>query len=142
MLRHMWHTVNARQIKHYLVQKRTNSAFAARQLTAVMHGRISLAASSFEEKNEVGQPSIGNDDVQSPPERKDDGDPDVSPLPPVRRGFTKEEKIAIQETFANNITHQSITLREVLALKSTHPLLADIESKRLLDKVRSLYSQV
>ena len=57
----------------------------------------------------------------------------------VRQTWTKEEERAIKETFADNISRQSITLREVLALKRTNPLLVDCENKRLLDKVRGLY---
>ena len=82
---------------------------------------------------------MGKDNSVSPPERKDESDHDVEPLPLVRQNWTKEEERAIQETFADNISHQSITMQEVLALKVTHPLLKDCENKRLLDKVRALY---
>lgn len=136
---HIWHTERTAD-KHYLVQKRTNSAFAARQLTAVMHGRPSSPAVISRSKNDdIEQPSMRKYDFYSPPEEKVDGNLDAIPVPPVHQTWTKEEERAIKETFADNISHQSITLQEVLALKRTHPLLVDCENKRLLDKVRGLY---
>ncbi|XP_068696690.1 uncharacterized protein [Montipora foliosa] len=137
---HMAHTERTADKHYHLVQKRTNSAFAARQLTAVMHGRPSSpAVPSRSKNNEIEQPSMRKDDFDSPPEGKEDGDLDAVPVPPVRQTWTKEEERAIKETFADNISRQSITLREVLALKRTNPLLVDCENKRLLDKVRAMY---
>lgn len=42
---------------------------------------------------------MGKDDSASPPERKDESDLDVEPLPLVRQNWTKEER-AIEEVFA------------------------------------------
>ena len=136
---HMAHTERTADKHYHLVQKRTNSAFAARQLTAVMHGRSSPAVSSSSKNDDIEQPSMRKDDFDSALGGKDEGDLDAVPVPPVRQTWTKEEERAIKETFADNISRQSITLREVLALKRTHPLLVDCENKRLLDKVRGLY---
>ena len=130
---HMAHTARTADKHYHLVQKRTSSAFAA------MHGRVSPTVSSHERNDEIEQPSMRKDEFESPPERKDDSDLDVAPVPPIRQSWTKEEERAIQETFADNISHQSVTLRQVLALKGTHPLLVDCKNKRLLDKVRGLY---
>ena len=41
--------------------------------------------------------------------------------------------------FVDQISRQSVTIREVLALEQTHPLLKNSENKRLLDKTRGLY---
>ena len=137
---HMAPTERTSDKNYHLVQKRTNSTFAARQLTAIMHGRPSSPAVLSRSKNDdIEQPSMTKNDFYSPPEGKDDGDHDALPVPPVRQSWTKEEERVIKETFADNISPQSITLREVLALKHTHPLLVDCENKRLLDKVRGLY---
>ena len=114
--------------KHYhVVQKLTNSAFAARQLTAVMHGRSSPAVPSRGKNDDIEQPSMRKDDFESPG-REDDGDLDAVMVPPVRQTWTKEEERAIKETFADNIRRQSITLPKVLALKRTPPLLVDCEN--------------
>ena len=115
--------------KHYLMQKRINSAFSARQLMAVMHGRSSRAVPSRRKNDDIEHPSTRKDHFDSPLGGKDDGDLDVVPVSPVRQTWTKEEERTIKEIFADNISCQSITLQEVLALKRTHPLLIDCENK-------------
>ena len=135
----MAHTERTADKHYHLMQKRTNSAFAARQLTAVMHGRSSPAVPSGSKNDYIEQPSMRKDHFDSALGGKDDGDLDAVPVPPVHQTWTKEEERAIKETFTDNISCQSITLWEVLALKRTHPLLVDCENKRLLDKVRGLY---
>ena len=106
--------------KHYnLVQKRANSAFAARQLAAIIHGNSSSAVSSRE--------------------RKSNDDNNLTHTPPLWQTWTDEEHKAVQQVFADQISRQSVTMREVLALKQTHPLLKNSENERLLDKIRGLY---
>ena len=110
--------------KHYhIVQKRANSAFATSQLAAIMHGNSSSMVSSRERKAD--------------PECKDANDP--TQTPPLRQIWTDEEHRAVQEVFADQISRQSVTMREVLALKQTHPSLKNSDNKRLLDKIRGLY---
>ena len=126
--------------KHYhLVQKRTNSAFAAKQLTAVMHGRVSPATSSLARKDDDEQSNTRKDDCGPSNERSDDGELDVVPLPLVRQSWTEEEEKVIQEVFSDQISRQSVTLKDVLTLKGSHPLLVNCDNKRLLDKVRGIY---
>ena len=99
-----------------------------------MHGTPSSPAVPSHSKNDdIEQPSMRKDDFDSPPEGKDDGDLDAVPVPLVFQTWTKEEERAIKETFADNISCQSITLRKVLALKCTNSLLVDCENKRLLE---------
>lgn len=106
---HMAHSEHTAD-KHYnLVQKRANSAFAARQLAAIMHGNSSSVISSRERKVD--------------PESNAYDDNDLTHTPPLRQTWTEEEHKAVQEVFADQISHQSVTMREVLALKQTHPLL-------------------
>ena len=136
---HMAYTERTADKHYHLVQKRINSAFSARQLMAVMLGRSSPAVPSRRKNDDIEHPSIRKDHFDSPLGGKDDGDLDAVPVPPVRQTWTKEEERTIKETFADNISCQSITLREVLALQRTHPLLIDCENRRLLDKVRGLY---
>ncbi|KAL9958722.1 hypothetical protein ACROYT_G035774 [Oculina patagonica] len=120
---HMAHSERTADKHYHLLQKRTNSAFAARQLTTIMHGSSSPAVSSHERKGD--------------PESIDEQD--LTPTPLARQSWTEEEEKAVQEVFADQISRQSITMREVLALKETHPLLKNSENKRLLDKIRGLY---
>ena len=116
---HMAHSERTADKHYHLVQKRANSAFAARQLAAIMHGNSSSAVSSRE--------------------RKSNDDNDLTHTPPLRQTWTDEEHKAVQQVFADQISRQSVTMREVLALKQTHPLLKNSENKRLLDKIRGLY---
>ena len=125
---HMAHPQRTADKHYHVMQKRTNSAFVARQLTAVMHGRSSPAVPSRGKNDDIEQPSMRKDDFESPPGREDDGELDAVPVPPVRQSWTKEDERAIKETFANHIRCQSITSRKVLALKRTHPLLVDCEN--------------
>lgn len=64
---HMAHTERTAD-KHYHL---TNSAFAARQLTAVMHGRSSPTVLSRSKNDDIEQPRMRKDDFYSPPEGKD-----------------------------------------------------------------------
>ena len=116
---HMAHSEHTMDKHYHLVQKHANSAFAARQLAAIMHGNSSSAVSSRE--------------------RKSNDDNDLTHTPPLRQTWTDEEHKAVQQVFADQISRQSVTMREVLALKQTHPLLKNSENKRLLDKIRGLY---
>ena len=87
VMAHMAHMAD----KHYhLVQKRTKSAFAARQLRAVMHGRVSPATSSLERNHDDEQSSTRKDDCEPSNERSDDGELDVVLLPLVRWSWTEE----------------------------------------------------
>ena len=136
---HMAHSERTADKHYHLVQKRTNSAFAARQLTAVMHGRVSPATPSLERKDNCEQSSTRKDDYGPSNERSDDCELDVSAVPLVRQTWTEEEETVIQEVFSDQISRQSVTLKEVLTVKGTHPLLVNCDNKRLLDKVRVLY---
>lgn len=120
---HMAHSERTADKHYHLVQKCANSAFAARQLAAIMHGNSSSVVSFCERKVD--------------PESNDDND--LTHTPPLRQTWTEEEHKAVQEVFANQISRQSVTMREVIALKQTHPLLKNPENKRLLDKIRGLY---
>ena len=120
---HMAHSERTADKHYHIVQKRANSAFAARQLTAIMHGNSSSMVSSRERKVD--------------PECNDDND--LTQTPPLRQTWSDEEHKAVQEVFADQISRQSVSMREVLALKQTHPLLKNSENKRLLDKIRGLY---
>lgn len=136
---HMAHSERTADKHYHLVQKRTNSAFAARQLTAVMHGRVSPATPSLERKDNCEQSSTRKDDCGPSNERSDDCELDVSAVPLLRQSWTEEEETLIQEIFSDQISRQSVTLKEILTLKGTHPLLVNCDNKRLLDKVRGLY---
>lgn len=136
---HMAHSERTADKHYHLVQKRTNSAFAARQLTAVMHGRVSPATPSLERKDNCEQSSTRKDDCGPSNERSDDCELDVSAVPLLRQSCTEEEETLIQEVFSDQISRQSVTLKEILTLKGTHPLLVNCDNKRLLDKVRGLY---
>jgi len=85
----------------------------------------------------------GNSSVVSSREKKLDpesnDDNDLTNTPPLRQTWTEEEHKAVQKVFADQISRQSVTMREVVALKQTHPLLKHFENKRLLDKIRGLY---
>ena len=116
----MAHTERTEDKHYHLVQKRINSAFSAfsaRQLMAVWHGRSSPAVPSRRKNDDIEHPSIRKYHFDSALGGKDDGDLDAVPVPPVRQTWTKEEERTIKETFADNISCQSIMLREVLALK-------------------------
>ena len=88
-----------------------------------MHGSSSYVVSSFEGKVDP----------------KSNDEHDLTPTPPLRQTWTEEEHKAVQDVFADQINRQSVTMKEVLALKQTHPLLKHSENKRLLDKIRGLY---
>ena len=120
---HMAHSERTADKHYHLVQKRANSAFAARQLAAIMHGSSSYVVSSFEGKVDP----------------KSNDEHDLTPTPPLRQTWTEEEHKAVLDVFADQINRQSVTMKEVLALKQTHPLLKHSENKRLLDKIRGLY---
>ena len=62
-----------------------------------------------------------------PPESNDDND--LTQTPPLWQTWTHEEHKAVQEVFADQISHQSATMRGTLALKQTHPLLKNSENK-------------
>ena len=111
---HMAHSERTADKHYHIVQKRANSAFAAKQLAAIMHGNSSSMVSSRERKVD--------------PEFNDDND--LTQTPPLCQTWTDEEHKAVQEVFADQISRQSVTMREVIALKQTH---------RLLDKIRGLY---
>ena len=81
---HMAHTERTADKHYHLVQKHTNPAFAARQLTAEMHGRPSpLAVQSRSKNDDIEQPSMRKDDFHSPPEGNDDSDLGAVPVPPI-----------------------------------------------------------
>ena len=120
---HMAHSERTADKHYHIVQKRANSAFAAKQLAAIMHGNSSSMVSSRERKVD--------------PESNDDND--LTQTPPLCQTWTDEEHKAVQEVLADQISHQSVTMREVIALKQTHRLLKNSENKRLLDKIRGLY---
>ena len=63
---HIAHTERTADKHYHLVQKSTNSAFAARQLTALMHGRSSPAVPSRSKNDDIKQPSVRKDDFDSP----------------------------------------------------------------------------
>ena len=122
---HMAHSERTADKHYHLVQKRTNSAFAAQQLTAIMHGRASPMPS-----NEGGVCEADHSDVE----------PDFTPIPLERQSWTEEEEEkAIKEVFADQKSRQSVTMREVLDLKKTNELLVNCQNKRLLDKVKGFY---
>ena len=84
---HMAHSERTADKHYHLVQKRTNSAFAAQQLTAIMHGRASPMPS-----NEGGVCEADHSDVE----------PDFTPIPLERQSWTEEEEEkAIKEVFAD-----------------------------------------
>ena len=81
---HMAHSERTADKHYHLVQKRTNSAIAAQQLTAIMHGRASPMPS-----NEGGVCEADHSDVE----------PDFTPIPLERQSWTEEEEKAIKEVF-------------------------------------------
>ena len=93
-------------------------------MTAIVHGRASPLSS-----NEKKDCEADHSDVE----------PDVTPIRLERQSWTEEEERAVREVFSEQISSQSVTMREVQALKKKLVLLKNCGNKRLVDKVRGLY---
>ena len=109
--------------RYYLLQDKGKSAArTSREVSRIMRD----TSKSELEKNEV------NTDRSLMGET-----PDI--FTPYRHAWQAEEVSAIESLFSKNIEEQTVSLPEVKNLVKNHPVLGEISSKKIIDKVRSMF---